>query len=78
MTLPEDLDWLLVELDAAPHVPLAPKHALRNRRRASPVELLAQDRSSNGPIRARAQAKASKAYEAHGAKMPLDSFRAAG
>jgi hypothetical protein len=42
VTLPEDLDWLLVELDTAPHIPLAPKHALRNRRRSAPVELRAQ------------------------------------
>lgn len=42
VTLPEDLDWLLVELDTAPHIPLAPKRALRNLRRATPVELKAQ------------------------------------
>lgn len=42
VTLPEDLDWLLVELDSAPHIPLAPKHAMRRLRRATPVELKAQ------------------------------------
>lgn len=42
VTLPEDLDWLLVELDTAPHIPLAPKHAMRRLRRATPVELKAQ------------------------------------
>jgi hypothetical protein len=42
VTLPEDLDWLLIELDTAPHIPLAPRHALRNMRRATPVELRAQ------------------------------------
>jgi hypothetical protein len=40
---PEDLDWLLVELDTSPHLPVAPRHALRNRRRSSRVELLSQD-----------------------------------
>jgi hypothetical protein len=43
VTLPEDLDWLLVELDTAPHIPLAPRRALRNRRRSAPVELRAQE-----------------------------------
>jgi hypothetical protein len=42
VTLPEDLDWLLVELDSAPHIPLAPKHAMRRLRRSTPVELKAQ------------------------------------
>jgi hypothetical protein len=40
---PEDLDWLLVDLDTSPHLPIAPQHALRNRRRSSRVELLSQD-----------------------------------
>jgi len=40
---PEDLDWLLVELDTSPHLPVAPRHALRKRRRSSRVELLSQD-----------------------------------
>jgi len=40
---PEDLDWLLVDLDTSPHRPIAPRHALRDRRRTSRVELLAQD-----------------------------------
>ena len=39
---PEDLDWLLVDLDTSPHVPVAPRHALRKRRRSSRVELLSQ------------------------------------
>src|SRR6202162_843452 len=30
---PEDLEWLLVELDPSPHLPIAPRHALRKRRR---------------------------------------------
>ena len=42
VTLPEDLDWLLVELDTAPHIPLAPRYAMRRLRRATPVELKAQ------------------------------------
>ena len=40
---PDDLDWLLVDLDTSPHVPIAPRHALRKRRRSSRVELLSQD-----------------------------------
>ena len=40
---PDDLHWLMDELDASPHIPVAPKHAMRKRRRSSKVELLAQD-----------------------------------
>ena len=40
---PEDLDWLLVDLDTSPHVPVAPRHALIRRRRASRFEMQAQD-----------------------------------
>jgi hypothetical protein len=40
---PEDLDWLLVDLDTSPHLAIAPRHALRKRRRTSRVELLSQD-----------------------------------
>jgi hypothetical protein len=40
---PEDLHWLMDELDASPHVPLAPKHALQRRRRSTRVELKSQD-----------------------------------
>ncbi len=39
----EDFDWLLVDLDSSPHLPVAPKTALRKRRRASKVEMLAQE-----------------------------------
>jgi hypothetical protein len=39
----EDLHWLMDELDASPHVPVAPKRALQSRRRSSPVELRAQE-----------------------------------
>jgi hypothetical protein len=38
----EDLDWLLVDLDTSPHLPIAPSRALRKRRRMSRVELLSQ------------------------------------
>jgi hypothetical protein len=40
---PEDLDWLLEALDASPHRPVAPKPAMRKRRRASQIELRSQD-----------------------------------
>jgi hypothetical protein len=39
----EDLDWLLEALDNSPHVPVAPRHAMRKRRRSSPVELRSQN-----------------------------------
>ncbi len=38
----DDLHWLMDELDASPHVPVAPAQAMRKRRRSSQVELLAQ------------------------------------
>ena len=38
----EDLDWLLFDLDLSPHLPVAPKHAMRKRRRSADVELRAQ------------------------------------
>ena len=40
---PEDLDWLMDELDSSPHLPLAPKYALLRRRRTTRVELKSQD-----------------------------------
>lgn len=43
VTAEEDFDFLLVDLDSSPHVPVAPKHALKRRRRATKVEMLAQD-----------------------------------
>jgi hypothetical protein len=39
----EDLDWILEDLDASPHLPLAPNWAMAVRRRSPPVELRAQD-----------------------------------
>jgi hypothetical protein len=35
---PDDLDWLLVALDEAPHLPVAPKATLRRLRRSTAVE----------------------------------------
>src|SRR5262245_53950068 len=40
---PDDLDQVLVDLDTSPHLPIAPRHALRKRRRMSQVEMLSQD-----------------------------------
>jgi hypothetical protein len=40
---PDDLDWLLYALDLFPHEPIAPRHALRKRRRLTRVELKSQD-----------------------------------
>ena len=43
VTAPEELDWLLQTLDDSPHLPLAPKRALQQRRRMTRVELKSQD-----------------------------------
>ena len=43
VTAPEDLDWLLFDLDLSPHVPLAPRRAMAGRRRSANVELRAQE-----------------------------------
>ncbi len=43
LTLAEDLDWLVLALDDLPHVPVAPKRALRKQRRATKIELRAQE-----------------------------------
>jgi hypothetical protein len=40
---PEDLDWLLYDLELSPHEAVAPLRALRNRRRMTRVELKSQD-----------------------------------
>jgi hypothetical protein len=40
---PDDLDWLLYALDISPHVPVAPRHAMRKRRRSTWVEMRAQE-----------------------------------
>jgi hypothetical protein len=40
---PDDLDWLLYALDLSPHVPVAPHHAMRRRRRSTWVEMRAQE-----------------------------------
>jgi hypothetical protein len=39
----DDLHWLMDNLDTSPHVPVAPRAAMRSRRRSAPVELRAQD-----------------------------------
>ena len=39
----EDLHWLMEALDDSPHVPVAPRAAMRRRRRSAKVELRAQD-----------------------------------
>ena len=38
LTPDEDLDWLMVVLDEAPHLPVAPKASLRRQRRSTEVE----------------------------------------
>lgn len=43
VTAEEELHWLMDRLDDAPHIPVAPAHALRMRRRSSPIELKAQE-----------------------------------
>jgi hypothetical protein len=44
VTAPDNLDWLIVALDDSPHVALAPKTALKRRRRASAFERAITDR----------------------------------
>lgn len=39
----EDLDWLLLDLDLSPHMPVAPPAAMRKRMRSTRVELLSQE-----------------------------------
>lgn len=39
----EELYWLMDAIDESPHVPVAPRHALRKRRRTTRVELKSQD-----------------------------------
>jgi hypothetical protein len=39
---PDDLDQVLVDLDASPHLPVAPRRALHERRRMSRIEMLSQ------------------------------------
>lgn len=39
VTTDDDLEWLMHALDDSPHFALAPRRALRQRRKASPVEL---------------------------------------
>ncbi len=40
---PGDLFWLMEDIDRSPHLPLAPKSALRRMRRMTRVELKSQD-----------------------------------
>lgn len=40
---PEELHWLMDALDESPHVPVAPRRAMRERRRSSRIELAAQE-----------------------------------
>ena len=49
VTAEEDLDWLLETLDDSPHEPVAPRRALRARRRASPIEMRAQNNEVDWP-----------------------------
>jgi hypothetical protein len=42
VTAEDDLHWLIDTLDASPHLPLAPPHVLKARRRSAEIELVAQ------------------------------------
>ena len=53
----EELQWLMDALDDSPHVPVAPRHALRKRRRTTRVELKSQDVTEWPVPRARRVAK---------------------
>jgi hypothetical protein len=43
LTTAGDIYWLMEAIDDVPHIPVAPKHALRSRRRLTRVELKSQD-----------------------------------
>lgn len=45
----DDLDWLLETLDDSPHEALAPRRALRARRRSRPIEMRAQNSEVEWP-----------------------------
>src|ERR1041385_289520 len=53
----DDLDWLMDALDESPHVPVAPAHALKRRRRSTRVELKSQDITEHPVPAARRVAK---------------------
>jgi hypothetical protein len=57
VTAEEDLDWLMDELDAFPHEPVAPRQVLARRRRATRVELRSQDLTEHPVPRERRVAK---------------------
>ncbi len=57
----EDLDWLMVALDEAPHLAVAPKVALRGQRRSTAVERRAHNQLEwPDPRKPRAKGKAKK------------------
>ncbi len=43
ITAEDDLHWLMDALDKSPHVPVAPRRTMQQRRRSSKIELLAQE-----------------------------------
>lgn len=45
LTPPDDLDWLMLALDEAPHLPIAPKAALRRQRRSTAFERQAHNQT---------------------------------
>ncbi len=53
----DDLDWLMDALDASPHEPVAPEHALKRRRKSTRVELKSQDVTEHPVPRSRRVAK---------------------
>ena len=57
VTAEDDLDWLMDAIDESPHEPVAPKPALRGRRKSTRVELKSQDVTEHPVPRARRVAK---------------------
>jgi hypothetical protein len=58
VTAEDNLDWLIVELDDSPHIPLAPKRALKRMRRATQFERQVTDQPEwIAPRRRRSKAK---------------------
>ncbi|MFA6264641.1 MAG: hypothetical protein WC670_02860 [Pseudolabrys sp.] len=61
LTPMEDLDWLMVALDEAPHLPIAPKASLRRQRRSTAIERTAHNQTEwSDPRKAKVGSGASK------------------
>ena len=60
LTPEEDLDWLMVALDEAPHLPIAPKSSLKRQRRSTAFERQAHNQTEWADPRKKARGNTSK------------------